>query len=74
MSKTEVAEKFREILNTKQVAEEYGIHEGTLRYWRHRDEGPASFRMGGKRVVYRRSEIEKWVAAQESASVRGGVA
>ncbi len=33
----------REILTTKQVAEEYGINEGTLRYWRHCDLGPASF-------------------------------
>jgi len=66
--------KVREILSTKQVEEEYGFNQGTLRYWRHRDEGPASFRMGKKRVVYRRSEIERWIAAQEAASTRGGIA
>ena len=62
-----------EILTTKQVAQEYGINEGTLRYWRHYDLGPASFALGRKRVVYRRNEIEKWIAAQEAASTRGGV-
>lgn len=71
---TQQLAEVREILTGKQVAEEYGINEGTLRYWRHRDEGPASFRMGKKRVVYRRSEIEKWISAQEAASTRGGVA
>lgn len=64
----------REILTTKQVAEEYGINEGTLRYWRHCDLGPASFRMGRKRIVYRRRAIEEWISAQEAASIRGGAA
>lgn len=60
-------------LTTKQVAEEYGFSESTLRYWRHIDQGPASFTRG-KRVVYRRSEVERWIEAQEQATVRGGVA
>lgn len=64
----------KQILTTKQVAEEYGINEGTLRYWRHCNEGPASFTLGGRRVVYRRAEVEKWIAAQEAATTRGGVA
>lgn len=64
----------QELLTTKQVADEYGINEATLRYWRHRDEGPASFKMGGRRVVYRRSAITAWIEAQEASSTRGGVA
>lgn len=63
-----------QMLSTKQVHEDYGIAEGTLRYWRHTDQGPASFRIGGKRVVYRRSAVEEWIAAQEAVSTRGGVA
>jgi len=62
-----------EYLVTKRVSEEYGIPESTLRYYRHCSTGPASFRMG-RRVVYRRAEIEKWISAQEAASTRGGVA
>jgi len=62
-----------EYLVTKRVSEEYGIPESTLRYYRHCSTGPASFRLG-RRVVYRRSEIERWISAQEAASTRGGVA
>jgi len=32
-----------EMLSTKQVAQQYGIYESTLRYYRHRGVGPASF-------------------------------
>ena len=39
--------------------------EGTLRYYRLRGTGPASFKLGGRRVVYRRSEVDRWVAEQE---------
>jgi len=48
---TQSRTNFGEILTTKQVAQEYGINEGTLRYWRHCDLGPASFALGRKRVV-----------------------
>ncbi len=73
MSHAEVVATVRDILTTKQVEETYGFNQGTLRYWRHCDEGPASFRLG-RHVVYRRAEIEKWISAQEAASSRGGVA
>ena len=33
----------------------------TLRYWRHLGTGPAGFRVG-RRVLYRRSDLEQWVA------------
>jgi predicted DNA-binding transcriptional regulator AlpA len=63
-----------ELLHTKQVEQEYGINAGTLRYWRSTNQGPASFSLGqGGRVVYRRSEVERWIAAQERATRRGGV-
>lgn len=35
-----------ELLSTKQVAEMTGIQPTTLRYWRHIDQGPASFALG----------------------------
>lgn len=61
----------REFMTTKEVSEEIGIPEGTLRYWRHNDMGPASFVLI-KRVVYRRTEVERWIAEQEAATLRGG--
>jgi hypothetical protein len=44
---------------------------GTLRQWRHRGVGPRSFRLAGK-VVYRRSDVEAWIAEQEQATAAGG--
>ena len=40
--------------------------EGTLRQWRHRHFGPKGFRCGGM-VMYRRSEVMRWLAEQEHA-------
>lgn len=74
MTHSDVTQQMREFMTTREVAQETGIAEGTLRYWRHNHEGPASFSLGGKRVVYRRSEIRRWIAAQEVATRRGGVA
>lgn len=62
-----------EFLKTKQVSELTGIPVGTLRFWRSTEVGPASFSLGPGRVVYRRSEVERWIAAQEAATKRGGV-
>ncbi|HTX94755.1 MAG TPA: helix-turn-helix domain-containing protein [Mycobacterium sp.] len=70
MGKTVVGDEF---LTTKQVSELFGLPEGTLRYYRLRGTGPASFKLGGRRVVYRRSEVDRWVAEQEISSTRGGV-
>lgn len=63
------------ILTTKQVADRYPfLPAATLRYWRHcGDQGPASFTVG-KKVLYRVSEIERWLAEQEAATTRGGAA
>lgn len=66
--------KDEQYLSTKQVSERVGIPLGTLRYWRHVGEGPESMVMGRKRVVYKLSRLNEWLAAQESNNVRGGVA
>lgn len=38
----------------------------TLRYWRHLGVGPDGFRLG-RRVVYRREDVDRWVAEQQHA-------
>lgn len=57
---TEVAEK---LLTLQQVAERYNIPENSLRYWRAQKTGPKSARLG-RRVMYRATDIEKWVEDQ----------
>jgi DNA-binding transcriptional MerR regulator len=39
----------------------------TLRYWRHLGGGPLSFRVGG-RVLYRRADLDAWIAMQRDVS------
>ncbi len=57
---------------TGAVADYIGIHEGTLRYWRHAGTGPASFKLG-RRVMYRKADVDAWIEAQYEATARGGV-
>lgn len=59
-----------ELMGVKAAASFLGVAEGTLRYWRSASTGPLSFKLGA-RVVYRRDELTRWIAAQEAATVRG---
>lgn len=61
-------------LTTAQAAEYVGVPAATLRYWRHKGEGPASYMLGGRRVVFDREDLDAWLDAQKKATVRGGVA
>ncbi|MGH3635813.1 MAG: helix-turn-helix transcriptional regulator [Mycobacterium sp.] len=60
-----------ELLGAHEVSGMIGVPLGTLRYWRHADIGPASFTLG-RRVVYRRDEVLRWITERESATRRGG--
>ena len=42
----------------------------TLRYWRHLGTGPRSFRLG-RRVVYRRGDIDAWIENNRDIAARG---
>lgn len=41
----------------------------TLRYWRHLGTGPHSFRVG-RRVLYRRADLDAWVDARHDVDGR----
>ncbi|OSP41648.1 DNA-binding protein [Streptomyces sp. 13-12-16] len=60
-------------LNLPKAAEYLGISPNTLYVWRHRRQGPPSFRMG-RRVMYRITALDAWVRAQENADSRSNPA
>lgn len=59
------------LLQTSQVAEMTGLSESTLRYFRHTNQGPRSGKLG-RRVVYRRADVEAWIEQQLEETARGG--
>lgn len=66
--------QFDELMTTKQACEHFPfLNQNTMRYMRANSTGPASFVISGK-VLYRRSEIERWLTEQEAATTRGGAA
>ncbi|MFI2702872.1 helix-turn-helix transcriptional regulator [Cellulosimicrobium composti] len=56
------------LLTLEQVANEYDIPKGTLRYYRHIGAGPKSFKLAG-RVRYRREDVDAWIAAEYATAV-----
>ncbi|MFE9366640.1 helix-turn-helix transcriptional regulator [Streptomyces sp. NPDC006978] len=57
--------------NVKDAAEYLGLSPHTLYVWRHRRQGPPSFRMGPRgRVMYRREAVDAWIREQEQADSR----
>lgn len=61
-------------MTTAEVARTVRTVPGTVRYWRHIGQGPASFRVG-RRVLYARRDVEKWIRELRAAEgTTGGVA
>ncbi|MEH0399343.1 helix-turn-helix domain-containing protein [Streptomyces sp. NPDC053741] len=62
-------------LTVKDAAEYLGLSPHTLYVWRHRRQGPPSFRMGPRgRVMYRLEALDVWVREQERADSRSNAA
>ena len=51
-----------DLLTISEAAEVLRAPVATLRHWRHLGTGPHSFRLG-RRVLYRRDELDAWVEA-----------
>ena len=65
------------ILTMDEVAALTRIPKGTLRWYRNGgQQGPRSFRLGGKRVCYYQHEVLAWIEAQanDPDTARCGVA
>lgn len=58
-------------LTVADAATYLGISVNTLYVWRHRRQGPPSFRMGpGGRVMYRRDLLDAWLTEQQAVDSR----
>lgn len=62
-----------ELLRTAEVSNQTGIPVATLRCWRHRGEGPPSFKLGKKTVVYPADGLAVWIGNQRAVSMKGDV-
>lgn len=62
-------------MTTREVAQLTGISEATLRWWRLNggESGPPSITLGRKKVVYKRTAVMAWLAAQEEATKVGSI-
>lgn len=58
------------LMSTAEVAAMLGIAEGTLRYWRHVQRGPAAVPVGG-RIKYVRGDVLAWLQEQRAARPMG---
>lgn len=59
------------LLTTTEAAEALHTPVATLRYWRHIGAGPKSFKLGPRRVMYRRDDVEQWLEEQYNAGPIG---
>jgi Helix-turn-helix domain len=53
-----------QMLTLQEACEFLRLPEGTLRYWRHLDSGPNSFKVG-RHVRYWRSDLLLWLSEQD---------
>jgi predicted DNA-binding transcriptional regulator AlpA len=58
----------RDTTDSEGVSAMTGVKTGTLRYWRSTGQGPAWFRLGPRKIAYRRSDVERWMREQYEAS------
>lgn len=61
------------LMSTQDVVAYTGgiVTASTLRWWRHegKGRGPKSFRLGGKKVAYRKSDVDAWLEASYAEAV-----
>ena len=60
-----------DLLTLTETAEITRVPAATLRFWRSRgDTGPKSFKLGPRRVMYRREDVEAWLEEQYAAGTQ----
>jgi hypothetical protein len=58
-----------ELLTIAEAAQLLRTPVATLRYWRHRNTGPRSFRLGRRVLHRRRDDLRAWIDVQRDRAV-----
>lgn len=66
MQMERTAENDEDLLLLSEVSEMTRLPEATIRWHRHQGTGPKGFVLG-RRVVFRRGEVKRWIAQHEQA-------
>lgn len=53
-----------QLLTTAEAAALLHTPVATLRWWRHEKTGPRAFKLGARKVMYRRSDVLAWLEEQ----------
>ncbi|HEX2361560.1 MAG TPA: helix-turn-helix domain-containing protein [Jiangellaceae bacterium] len=61
------------ILTLEEISERTRKPVNTLRWYRHRGEGPKTFKLGRSVVAYE-SDVERWIVEQRDAEHNGAPA
>jgi excisionase family DNA binding protein len=56
-----------QLLTTAEAAEFLNTPAATLRWWRHQGVGPKAFRLGARKVMYKASDLHRWIDEQYNA-------
>ncbi|WP_286960208.1 MULTISPECIES: helix-turn-helix transcriptional regulator [Arsenicicoccus] len=54
-------------MSTSDLERELHIPVATWRWWRHQGTGPRSFKVGARKVMYRRSDVLAWLEQRYNA-------
>lgn len=60
-----------QLMDVQQLAEMFRIAPSTFSTWRKRGQGPRGFKLG-RRLVYKRSDVETWLRDHYDATGKGG--
>lgn len=58
-------------LHVKEASDYIGVPVNTLRYWKHRGEGPRAYKLGG-RVVYDVADLDAYRELAKATTATGG--
>ncbi len=60
------------LLTIQELAAFLSVPVGTIYKWRWKRIGPPAFRVGGKQIRFRRSDVEQWLASQRDTQAGTG--